>query len=147
MVTPCSAQIANRATLWAACGCAASVLILGVVIGAVASAQQSQTPIFKGRLDLIRADVAVIDNRTGEPIHGLKESDFTVLENGARQRVSSFVVLDSAGEGKFSEPSTNDRRRVLRTIHVSNGHPASRVADGLEPHSEPSLSQRHWRAS
>jgi VWFA-related protein len=50
-----------------------------------------QIPSFKSRLDLIRTEVAVIDNKTGKPLLGLAEHEFSITENGVRQTISSFV--------------------------------------------------------
>ena len=69
---------------------------------------QAQAPTFRGRLDVIRTDVAVIDNRTGRPVAGLTERDFTILENGVRQTISSFV--DDAEGTEAADPHT---RRVF----------------------------------
>jgi VWFA-related protein len=40
--------------------------------------------------DLVLTNVVVRDKRTGNVIQGLKQSDFTVLENGKPQKVTSF---------------------------------------------------------
>jgi hypothetical protein len=51
-----------------------------------ASQQPGQTPAFKSRVDLVRADVAVIDNKTGRSVTGLTARDFAIDENGVRAR-------------------------------------------------------------
>ena len=50
----------------------------------------SQTPVFRGRIDLARVDVTVIDNKTGKPVGNLTERDFTITENGVRQSITAF---------------------------------------------------------
>ncbi len=40
--------------------------------------------------DLVLTNVVVRDKKTGEVIEGLKQGDFTVLENGKPQKVTSF---------------------------------------------------------
>jgi len=40
--------------------------------------------------DLVLTNVVVRDSKTGEVIRGLKQSDFTILENGKAQQISSF---------------------------------------------------------
>ncbi len=40
--------------------------------------------------DLVLTNVVVRDRRTGEVVRGLKQSDFTILENGKPQRISTF---------------------------------------------------------
>lgn len=41
-------------------------------------APQSQMPTFKGRLNIVRTEVDVIDDRTGRPVAGLTQKDFEV---------------------------------------------------------------------
>ena len=81
-------------------------------------APQSQIPIFKGRLDIVRTEVDVIDNRTGRPVTGLTEKDFSASENGVRQPITSFVEAgldDSRAKGEAAgEPSpAGPPRRVF----------------------------------
>jgi VWFA-related protein len=40
--------------------------------------------------DLVLTNVVVRDKKTGEVVRGLKQSDFTILENGKPQRISTF---------------------------------------------------------
>lgn len=82
-------------------------------IGAITTAQQAQPPVFRGRLDVVRTEVAVVDNRTGEPVRGLKQSDFAVLENGAAQEIASFVDLNPAGVAAGAELRPDNRRVFL----------------------------------
>jgi VWFA-related protein len=56
-----------------------------------AAVVQQQVPVFRSRIDLARLDVTVIDNKTGKPVPDLKEADFTVIEDGARQKITTFV--------------------------------------------------------
>jgi VWFA-related protein len=44
----------------------------------------------KVNADIVLTNVVVRDKRTGEVIQGLKQSDFTLLENGKPQKISSF---------------------------------------------------------
>ncbi|HMG86860.1 MAG TPA: VWA domain-containing protein [Terracidiphilus sp.] len=50
---------------------------------------------------LIKLDVVVSDE-TGNPVPGLGEADFSLLENGRRQNILSFQAFD--GRGTSSEP-------------------------------------------
>jgi VWFA-related protein len=59
-----------------------------VCLGAATLAAQQ---IFRGRVDLVRVDVSVIDNRTGKPVTDLKAADFSVTENGTPQRIDAFA--------------------------------------------------------
>jgi VWFA-related protein len=57
-----------------------------------ASAQSGQqdTYIFKANAELVLTNVVVRDSKTGEFVRGLKQSDFTVYENGKQQPISTF---------------------------------------------------------
>lgn len=95
-------------------GCAriplvAPLMFMGVALVAPPSTIQSpsQAPVFKGRLDTVRIDVAVIDSKTGRSVAGLKERDFSVSENGIRQTITSFA--EKSG-GVLPDP---DNRRVF----------------------------------
>jgi VWFA-related protein len=46
--------------------------------------------VMKAESDLVLTNVVVRDAKTGEVVQGLKQSDFTVLENGKPQRIESF---------------------------------------------------------
>ena len=51
---------------------------------------QQNNYVFKANAELVLTNVVVRDSKTGEFVHGLKQSDFTVLENGKPQQISSF---------------------------------------------------------
>lgn len=46
--------------------------------------------VLKFESDLVLTNVVVRDAKSGEVVRGLKQSDFTILENGKPQRISSF---------------------------------------------------------
>lgn len=71
----------------------------------------TQTPTFLGRLDLVRTEVSVIENRSGKPVTELKQNDFTILENGKPQRITSFVSANP-GDADASRPG----RRVFLIV-------------------------------
>src|SRR6476619_4136780 len=62
--------------------------------------------VIKIDTDEVTLDVRVVD-RNGRPINGLKQSDFTILEDGASQEITSFgqqevptsyaLVVDNSG--------------------------------------------------
>jgi VWFA-related protein len=93
----------------------ASVAIVALVVigrGPIGVAQQpTQTPTFIGRLDLVRTEVSIIENRSGKPVTGLTQSDFTILENGKPQAITSFVALNA---DDLSAPPAN--RRVFLIV-------------------------------
>ena len=57
-------------------------------------AQVSATPqggfVLKMNGELVLTNVVVSDAKTGELVRGLKQSDFSIYENGKQQRVASF---------------------------------------------------------
>ena len=71
----------------------ACVLCLAVVRAArqapAASPQEPAQPTFRGGVVVVPVDVRVLD-REGKPVTDLKESDFTVFEDGVRQTISHF---------------------------------------------------------
>ena len=72
----------------------AVALLLAVPSYAQQSAGQDTTQdtgfVLKAESDLVLTNVVVRDAKTGEAIRGLKQSDFTILENGKAQQISSF---------------------------------------------------------
>ena len=55
-----------------------------------AQSGQQDTYIFKANAELVLTNVVVRDSKTGEFVRGLKQSDFTVYENGKQQPISTF---------------------------------------------------------
>ncbi len=69
--------------------------VLALPSPALPTGQQSNTGpdtgyVMKAESDLVLTNVVVRDAKTGEVVQGLKQSDFTVLENGKPQRIESF---------------------------------------------------------
>ncbi|MBS1805099.1 MAG: VWA domain-containing protein [Acidobacteria bacterium] len=46
--------------------------------------------VFKANAELVLTNVVVRDSKTSELVRGLKQEDFTVLENGKKQQISTF---------------------------------------------------------
>jgi len=97
---------------------AVSVALFAVLVAA-------QAPQFRGRVDVVRTDVTIIDNRTGKPLAGLTEKDFTVSENGLRQTITSFIAeegealggADATGAASEAEDRPRVSRSFLFVIH------------------------------
>jgi VWFA-related protein len=53
-------------------------------------ATQQGSFVMKVNAELVLTNVVARDRKTGELVHGLKQSDFSVSENGKQQRISSF---------------------------------------------------------
>jgi VWFA-related protein len=74
---------------------AAAICALAFQGGQIAPAQdasgaQQDNYVFKANAELVLTNVVVRDSKTGEFVRGLKQSDFTVLENGKSQQISTF---------------------------------------------------------
>jgi Ca-activated chloride channel family protein len=70
------------------------VFSAAVVAGAGAGAQssgQGGLPQFSSRVQLVEVYATVTD-RNGEPVTGLRQSDFEVYEDGTRQDISTFAA-------------------------------------------------------
>lgn len=63
---------------------------LGSTDIAVPATQENGNYVLRVNSDLVLTNVVVRDKKTGNVIEGLKQSDFTVLENGKPQKVTSF---------------------------------------------------------
>ena len=108
-----------------------TTLVCAAVCLAAASLAAQQ--VFRGRVDLVRVDVSVIDNRTGKPVTDLKAEDFTVTETGRSQRIDAFAfhgdgALTGAAAPSQAGPLAPHSRRVFMIIF---GAPAgNRTFDG-----------------
>jgi VWFA-related protein len=65
--------------------------------------ERADQPIRTG-INYVRVDVIVSD-RSGEPVMDLKQSDFTVLEDGKPQKVDSFTVVKIDPNAAIDEPA------------------------------------------
>src|SRR5216683_1173435 len=70
-----------------------AAVLAGVMAGSPGFAQQQAgngTFTMKVQTDIVLTNVVVRDKKTGEVVKGLKQSDFTILENGKPQTIASF---------------------------------------------------------
>ena len=65
-------------------------LTLAIPLPAQQNANQDTGFVLKAESDLVLTNVVVRDAKTGEVVRGLKQSDFTILENGKPQQISDF---------------------------------------------------------
>ena len=54
------------------------------------AAAQQPGFVLKTNSELVLTNVVARDSKTGELVHGLKQSDFTVYENGKPQQIATF---------------------------------------------------------
>ncbi|HEX5140537.1 MAG TPA: VWA domain-containing protein, partial [Dehalococcoidia bacterium] len=55
--------------------------------------QSGQAPVFKSKVEIVQLDVSVLDKHR-QPVKGLTEKDFTVLEDGKPQKIVGFSTFD-----------------------------------------------------
>ena len=85
--------------VWVRRAALAACLSAGLVLAGLA---QGQSPTFRGGVDIVRTDIAVIDNRTGKPVTGLTDKDFTIKENGVLRPIAGFIAEDGEASGDNS---------------------------------------------
>jgi hypothetical protein len=127
-----------------------AVLLVAATSAFPQSPGESQTPLFRGGVDLVTVDLTVVD-RDGEPILGLAQSDVTVLVDGGPRRIASFLYTPpsafprrpdvAAGLNRADQqPALSSTRTIIFVVDPStlargNGmqalHAAARFIDRL----------------
>src|SRR5690242_13017540 len=67
---------------------------VAVSVIAVAVTALAQNPTFTARTDLVLVPVLVTD-KNQNPVSGLQQSDFTILDNGREQKIAVFEEIKS----------------------------------------------------
>jgi Ca-activated chloride channel family protein len=63
---------------------------IGTAVGGILLlAQDARTPVFRSKVDLVVLSFTVTDNK-GKYVNGLKPTDFRILEDGIREKISTF---------------------------------------------------------
>jgi VWFA-related protein len=86
-----------------------AAILVGLMTGPSSFAQQQAgngTFTMKVQTDIVLTNVVVRDKKTGEVVKGLKESDFTILENGKPQKIASFDYQNVNEAAVLRENST-----------------------------------------
>ena len=100
---------------------AMALVVLAAVVTAFEPQQQTspttpqapaRPPQFRSGVDLVQVDVSVLD-RKRQPVRGLRQSEFTVLENGKEQPIYAFQPVDMPDE---LPPPTPWMREVLPDV-------------------------------
>jgi VWFA-related protein len=115
------------------------ITVLVVLAGALVAQQPSPPPeepglVVRVTTRMVQVDTVVLD-KEGHPVKGLKADDFTVTEDGVRQRIASFSE-------RISEPATpapspvlpphvTTNRPVVTQTNAENGTVAVLLLDGL----------------
>ena len=84
--------------------------------GVLSSTPQDQAPTFRSSASLIEVDV-IVRGRDGAFVAGLTADDFEIYEDGVRQDVQQFYVVEDAG----------DRTLARETFIASGGRQPTRV--------------------
>jgi len=91
-------------------------LAFALAMGAItfARAQEQQPPpaqpfTLKVNSDLVLTNVVVRDKKTGEVVRGLTANDFTILENGKPQHISSFDFESVDQAAPLNEATINGK--------------------------------------
>jgi VWFA-related protein len=92
-------------------------LVMAAGIAATAAQTPRQAPVFRTGVDLITLDVTALDGAR-RPVRGLTAADFTVLENGVSQPISTFAAFDVAAAAP--PPSTRWMRDVAADITTND---------------------------
>ncbi|HWZ01359.1 MAG TPA: VWA domain-containing protein [Edaphobacter sp.] len=86
-----------------------AAVLIGLTMGSPGFAQQQtgdRTFTMKVQTDIVLTNVVVRDKKTGEVVKGLKQSDFTILENGKPQTIASFDYQNVDEAAVLRENST-----------------------------------------
>jgi VWFA-related protein len=86
-----------------------AAILVGIIIGPPGLAQQQTgegTFTMKVQTDIVLTNVVVRDKKTGQVVKGLKQSDFTILENGKPQTIASFDYQNVDEAAVLRENST-----------------------------------------
>lgn len=105
------------------------VAVLALLVPPVATAQdRSQT--FSGSADVVAVEIPVQVLQDGEPVRGLKASDFEIYEGKKRQTVTGFEVLDLGtlgAETPAAEIPIGGRRHFLLLFDLTFSEPSAIV--------------------
>ena len=80
----------------------------------------SGTFTMKVQTDIVLTNVVVRDKKTGEVVKGLKESDFTILENGKPQKIASFDYQNVDEAAVLRENSTVTGKATIADLLNGN---------------------------
>jgi len=101
------------------------VLIGGLALAAVPTTARQERLVFKADVDAVLVDVSVMDGR--KPAAGLTPDDFTVLDNGVKQTITSLdfgrapvdvrLVFDTSGS--LTDAQLERHTRAMRQVSAA----------------------------
>jgi VWFA-related protein len=102
----CVRDVIRRGIAWMMMGLLAGTQLLGQSQQPVQQTDASGTFTMKVQTDIVLTNVVVRDKKSGEVVKGLKESDFTILENGKPQKIASFDYQNVDAAAVLKENAT-----------------------------------------
>jgi VWFA-related protein len=81
---------------------------------------KDDTPTFRSRVTVVQVD-AIVTDATGNPVTGLTENDFEILEAGRPQKITTFSAVD------VPLPTAPTSGPGLESDMVTNGNPPGRT--------------------
>ena len=93
------------------------------MVTVLAGASQSQAPVFKSKVEIVQLDVSVLDKHR-QPVKGLTERDFTILEDGKPQRIVGFATFDADDS---APPATGWMKDVPPDVTTNDLKPEARL--------------------
>jgi len=96
-----------------------AAVLVGLMTGSPGFAQQQAgdgTFTMKVQTDIVLTNVVVRDKKTGEVVKGLKQSDFTILENGKPQTIASFDYQNVDEAAVLRESTTVTGRATIADL-------------------------------
>jgi VWFA-related protein len=117
----------------------AQITLLVVLPGALVAQQASPPPnepglVLRVTTRMVQVDAVVLD-KEGHPVKGLKSGDFTVVEDGIRQSLASFSEHNSeranAAPPPALPPHVTTNRPAVTQANAENGNVAVLLLDGL----------------
>jgi Ca-activated chloride channel family protein len=82
-------------------------------------AQEAKVPVFKSRVDLVVLSFTVTDNK-GKYVNGLKPADFRIMEDGIKEKLSTF----SEGSRPAMEVADDGSLKPLQPRDGADAEPA-----------------------
>ncbi|MFZ0739012.1 MAG: VWA domain-containing protein [Candidatus Acidiferrales bacterium] len=90
-------------------------------------AQASRVPVLRSSSDLVRIDVEVTD-RSGKPITGLREDQFTVMDDGKPQKIANFSYADIE---KVETAGGEDAKPIVVPVDIEEPAAAPAIGEAV----------------
>jgi VWFA-related protein len=96
----------------------AGVILLAATSAAAQDPRESQAPVFRAGVELVRLDVRVVDAE-GRPVPDVRREELEVLENGRPRPIVLFQRIHAASPAN----ALGEARAVTRDISTNQGAP------------------------